>query len=606
MEVAKHQTARRRRFLWIAGPALLAAATLAAAIGRGAMHKPPEVGQQPVYEVSEGPLTISVTETGTIQARDQVVIRSEVEGSTTILTLVPEGTFVKKGDLLVELDASKLQDSKVDQEIRVQNAEAAFVSATENLAVVKNQAQSDVDQAELALQFAREDLKKYQEGDYPNQLKELESRITLAEQTRQQAEDKLHWSQILFDEKYLAETELKSDQLAVRKAQLDVELARSNLALLKDYTNKRTLEKLQSDVKQAEMALDRAKRKAKADIVQAESTLKARELEFTREKDKLQKIEQQIAKAKIFAPTSGQVVYATSAEVSRPGRNVQPLAEGQQVRERQELIYLPTGSTFMMQVSIHESSLEKVRIGLPAKVTVDALAGKSFAGRVSSIAPLPDAESMFMNPDLKVYKTQIQITGTADLLRSGMTCRAEIVVEQYESAIYVPIQCVVRVNGQTTAFVQKPGGIEARPVEIGLDNNRMVRIVSGLRVGEKVLLNPPLDTSGGGRNGQTTGARSGSQADTVRPRTSGAPPGPPLVPEGTAPAPPVAGAEASQPGPARPRGNWGNLSADEKQKMRERFEKMSPEEREAIRQRMRQQFGGSGLPDQGAPEESQR
>jgi len=60
---------------------------------------------------------------------------------------------------LVELDASGLMDQKIDQQIKVQNAEAAFISARENLAVVENQAQSDMDKAELSYSFAKEDLK---------------------------------------------------------------------------------------------------------------------------------------------------------------------------------------------------------------------------------------------------------------------------------------------------------------------------------------------------------------------------------------------------------------------------------------------------------------
>ena len=64
-------------------------------------------GTSATFTAKQGPLTISVTESGTIQAREQVVIKSKVEGKTTILSLIPEGTMVKKGDVLIELDASQ-------------------------------------------------------------------------------------------------------------------------------------------------------------------------------------------------------------------------------------------------------------------------------------------------------------------------------------------------------------------------------------------------------------------------------------------------------------------------------------------------------------------
>ena len=112
---------------------------------------------QATFKAARGPLTISITQAGTIKAREMTIIKNEVEGRTSVISLIREGSRVRKGDLLVELDASSLIDSRLDQQIRVQNAEASYVGAKESLEVVKNQAQSDVDKATLALQFAKED-----------------------------------------------------------------------------------------------------------------------------------------------------------------------------------------------------------------------------------------------------------------------------------------------------------------------------------------------------------------------------------------------------------------------------------------------------------------
>ncbi|MFZ0035331.1 MAG: hypothetical protein WAK60_10155, partial [Sedimentisphaerales bacterium] len=328
-------------------------------------------GDMPTFAAEHGPMRISVTESGTIQAREQIILKCEVEGKTTILTIVDEGTRVKKGDLLIELDASTLIDARVDQQIRVQNAEAAFIGARENLAVVENQAKSDVNKAELTLEFAKQDLRKYTEGEYQNSLKEVESQITLAREELQTAEEKLKWSQKLFEKQYISQTELQIDELSAHKNKLDVELAENNLHLLEDFTHPRRLAELASDVSQAEMALERTNRKARADVVQAEADLKAKESEFERQKDKLKKNEEQITKTKIYAPADGLVIYATSAKQGFRG-NQEPLTEGSEVHEQQELIYLPTASSVKAVVKVHETSLQKVRAGLPAVVTVDA------------------------------------------------------------------------------------------------------------------------------------------------------------------------------------------------------------------------------------------
>ncbi|MCU0913150.1 MAG: HlyD family efflux transporter periplasmic adaptor subunit [Planctomycetes bacterium] len=453
-------------------------------------------GQEvPTFTAKRGPLTISVVESGTIKARDQNIIKNEVEGRTSIITLVPEGTRVHKGDVLVVLDASTLQDGKIDQEIRVKNAEAAFINARENLAIVTSKTDSDVNEAALAVEFARQDLRKYEEGQYPKDVNEMQMRITLAQEELERAEHTLTWSNRLYEEKYVSETERMADELTVKRKKLEVDLANSNLAMLQDFTYPRQIRQYQSDVQQALSALDRATRKAEADKLQAQADLAAKEAEYTRQQAKLQKTEDQLNKTRILAPSDGLVIYATSAKGGLAGMLKEPLVEGQQVFERQELIYLPADDSAMAEVSIHEASLAKVRVGQPAIVTVETLPGKRFLGTVGLVAPLPDAAGMFLNPDLKVFKTQVHLDTDDPALRSGMTCRVEIVVEQYDDAVYVPVQAVTRVGGDALVYVQQGKSLEPRKVEIGLDNNRMIRIVNGLPEGEIVVLDPPLKAS---------------------------------------------------------------------------------------------------------------
>jgi HlyD family secretion protein len=451
-------------------------------------------GDIPPFEVKQGPLTIAVSEAGTIQALEQLIIKSEVEGQTTIIYLMPEGTLVEAGELLVELDASGLEDDLIQQEISVQNAEAAFVRARENLKVVQNQAKSDISKAALDLQFAEEDRRKYMEGEYLQQQREAESKIELASEELKRAEEKLKWSERLSEEKYLSQTELEGDRLAYNRAKLDHELAVAALELLEKYTHARQVAQLTSDIDQAELALERVQLKAKADIVQAKADLTAKEAEFGQQQTKLEKVKQQIAKTKIRAPRAGLVVYATSAKSSWRG-NDEPLDEGQSVREREELIYLPTADAMMSQVQIHESNLDKVRIGLPARVTVDALPGRTYTGKIAKIAPLPNAHVMRRNPDLKVYLTEIHLDGSNTALRTGMSCNAEVIIAQLDDAVYVPVQAVVKSGTGHVAYVQRGDEFVQTPVEIGLDDNRMLHVRSGLQRGEIVSLDPPLEAA---------------------------------------------------------------------------------------------------------------
>ena len=448
------------------------------------------------FEVRRGPLVISVTEAGTIKAAEQTVIKNEIEGRVSILYLHPEGERVKQGDLLVELDVSALQDEKVDREIEVQNAEAAFVQAQEALAVAENQAKADVSAAELDYQFALEDIEKYREGDFPQELREAQNKVLIAEEELERAGSTREGSERLLAEDFISQTEFDADVLSEKKAKLDLEVAEQALKLLETYAFNRQMAEFEGAVEQTELALDRAKRKASADVVQAEAELRAKEADFARQKDRLAKIIDQIAKAKITAPTDGLVVYATTGRGGWRG-NDEPLQEGREVREREELIYLPTAEDRIAEIKIHESSLDKVREGLPTRVTVDALPGREYWGTVTKIAPLPDATTSWLNPDLKVYATEVRVVGRHPELKTGMSCRAEVIVETYDEATHAPVQSVVRVGGVPSVFVVgDEGPAEQREVAIGPDNNKMVVIESGVEPGERVLLNPPLSDTG--------------------------------------------------------------------------------------------------------------
>lgn len=447
----------------------------------------------PTRPVSRGPLRIGVSEAGTIEAREKVVLKCEVdERSTTITYIVEEGARVEEGDLLVELDASVLQDELYDEEIDVLDTESEFLASKEDLEVVRNQAQADVQAAELALRFAREDVKKYVEGEYPKLLMEARNNVTLAEERRKQAEEQLTWSQKLYDRGFLSGGELDRDRLSHQSAELEVSLARAEVGLLEDYTHGRQLAQLESDVEQAELALERVRRKSKADVAQAETNLRVRQRQLERQQAQLADIQQQVEKCNIRAPVAGMVVYATTGRGDFRG-NEEPLMVGREVREQEELIHIPVADAKTARVKVHESALGKVRLGQAVAITTDVLPGRTFAGEVARISPLPDAQSRWLNPDLKVYDTEIRLVGDMDGLRTGMTCRVEILVEEYEDALFVPVHCVVHVEGVPTVYVVEEGALVARPVEVGLDNNRMVHVLSGLEEGELVALAPPLE-----------------------------------------------------------------------------------------------------------------
>lgn len=458
-------------------------------VGGGDEDKAPE----PTFVVAQGNLLIDVSERGTIQNREKVVLRSKVPGKVAIVSLLDEGDKVKKGDLIIELENSALLDKKEAQEISLSSAEAGFVQATVNLEIVKNQAVSNIMLAKQDYVFALDDLKKHVEGEHPLALEKAEAQITLAQETLELAADKVEWSEKLAKEGYIMINELRADRSAWNKAKLDLSLAKGALKLLKQYTNKRQLATYKSNIVQMKQALERVERKAKADTIQAEAGLKNKKSLRDQRSDILDETNINIADCRIVAPIDGVVVYATTGKFSWRGAT-DPLEKGTEVRLKQELIHIPVTSKMITEVKIQEESLRKIKKGQPVLITVDALIGKTFHGTVERISPYPDGTSVWLNPDLKVYSTEVSIQTHDASLRAGMGCEAQIVVQQLTDVLYIPVQAVVRVGSKPTVYVRQPDGtFQPRTVEAGLDNETMIHIKSGLEAGEEVWLAPPLD-----------------------------------------------------------------------------------------------------------------
>ena len=480
-----------KAWIWIAALVVAGGGVVAYGRGPGKWFAGDASVLIPGATVRRGPLAIRVVERGNLKAADFVSIKNELEGSSTILSLVKDGTIVKEGDLVCELDATNQIEKRVQQEIAVRNADAAFVKSTQTYAIQVSQNESDIALAKQKLSFAEQDLKKYLEGDKLLALSKAEQTITLQQEDYKRAENKLEWSTKLADKGFLTATELEADQLAKNRAEVLLAQARAEQGLLVDFSVKRDTDKLEADLDESKRTLERVQLQAKARLVDFESDKLTNEAKLKIEKEKLAKLDAQIGKAKLYAPKAGMVVYAKQEEGRGMGQ-AQPIQEGTQVRERQELITIPTAGGMMGTVSLHESVLKQVHPGLLCDVRVDAIPSAQFHGAIKNVAVLPDQNSWFANPNTRLYTTTVEIFDGTEEMRPGMSCSVEIRVDDIAEAIYVPVQCVFRHLGKNIAFVdQGSGKYDVVDVKTDRFNDSHVQVIEGLSEGQLVLLAPP-------------------------------------------------------------------------------------------------------------------
>jgi HlyD family secretion protein len=438
--------------------------------------------------VRRGPLRISVIERANLKADKSINLKCELEGRSTILWLIEEGAIVAEGELVCQLDTSTQVQRRVEQEIAVQNADASFVTAKQNLAIQESQNESDVKRAEQELLFAEKDRVKYIEGEYPQSLQAADEEILLAEEDATRKESELEWSRRLAEKGFLTRTQLDADEFAYNSAKVKLEQARRAKALLIEHDHPRKLLELEAAAAEAGRELERVKLQAMARVTDFQSDVRASEAKLNLERDELAKLVSQIEKAEMRAPVAGMVVYAK--ENGRWGGG-EPIQEGTEVRERQDIITIPSSQGMVAEMSLHESVLERVTEGMPCILTVDALGTQPFTGRVRFKSTLPDQNSWWANPDLRVYRTEVEVAETDPGLKTGMSCQVEVVVADLADVLHVPVQSIFLDAGKPVAFVARNGEAELRQIEVGLDNGKWVEVRAGLAEGEVVLLAQP-------------------------------------------------------------------------------------------------------------------
>ncbi|MEM0969610.1 MAG: efflux RND transporter periplasmic adaptor subunit [Verrucomicrobiota bacterium] len=444
------------------------------------------------HQVTRGSFLVSIIEGGNVEAVNEVVVRNELQGNSRIIYIIPEGSVVEEGDLLIELDAAEAENALNQQQIGYESSLAKKITAENSLVIAQSTADSDVTSAELDVKFAEMALEKFESMDRAQQVRNAEIDVITARESLQIASEKLRWTEQLTGKGFETKSNLDRDRLAVTNQELALEKAENALKTLTEFDLKRFHAAYEADLSEAKKKLERVRKQGESKITQAEADLRSATATLKLNEEKLAKSKTQFEATKLYAPQGGLVVYASSRRYSNDAQ----IDEGATVRQRQEIIKIPDISSMKVNLKVHESHISQVRPGMMAFVTFDSRPDERYRGEVSKIAVLPDKSSNWANPNLKVYPTEILITEDLPDIKPGVSARAEIIITQLQDVLTVPIQSVTTVSGHQVCYVRGISGPRPKKVAVGLFNNRFIEIRSGLEEGQSVLLAPPLDETG--------------------------------------------------------------------------------------------------------------
>ncbi len=450
------------------------------------------------FLVEKGNMEITLTEAGTLQARNRVDIRSKVKAQ--ILSLIEEGTLVKAGDILAELDKESVQDDIERLEDNVIQLTADLKNARTDLEIQIATNDSDIEGADLKLKFSRLGLERYVEGDAKLELRDLELKLD-------EARDKWEKMPKLLEEGFVTVVDAEKNKLAFESAQLKLEN-------YKKYTYPMTLEQKQSDVTEAKRELKRVKARAEARFEAKTAVVRQKERQFETAVGKLEEEKERLQNLTIVAPQDGIVIYGGRRD--RWGNVEDEIKVGSTAYPGRTLIELPDLSRMDVKLQVHQADVRKLRKGLPALVTFpDKSAGKQ-KGTVTEIGSV--AQSTSWRDPVKRFDVTVQLDDRVEGFRAGVTVEVQIDLGDLEDVIYLPLQAVSSTGSGFSVFVQEDRQVKRRRVSLGRSNEQFVQVLDGLKVGEKVLLtNPELVSEDDGGEEAASGRKSGGRPPNGRP-----------------------------------------------------------------------------------------
>ena len=403
-----------------------------------------EVPPTMTHKISRGDLVVTIIEQGLLESAVNHEIKSQVRGWNTILWIIDSGTYVEKGDRLVELDSAFIQE-QIDERTKY-----------------SNWSQSAADRTEAIVARSKLAVSEYEKGRYIAEEMTLEKNLMVAESTLRSAKDRLRHTRAMARSEYVSELEVEEREFAVRQAELNVKLNRTQLDVLRKYTFKEQMQTLKGDLKSVE-----ATHEANAERATADASRRDRALS-------------EIKHCIVTADRSGLVIHPNAAKWES-----RPVDEGVNVHKDQVLLLMPDLDKMQVKIGVHESTVKRVKLGQVVKVI---LADGTLQGKVSNVASITKPAGWWTANEVR-YDTMVALPAVEGL-RPGMSAEVEIVVAEHKDVLTIPVAAIVEKDQEHYCWVQTFSGPENRKITLGDSNDIFTVVDSGLREGDQVFLNP--------------------------------------------------------------------------------------------------------------------
>ena len=456
-------------------------------------------GVQGTYEVRRGSLPITLTERGTLKTKNSEVVRAETHAK--IEWLIDEGKKVKKGDILVELEKTEVQQQVDNLNNQVIQLESELKSAETDELIQKTKNLTDTEKAELNLEVARVTLEKLLKGDIPQEVRRHKLAIEKAESDVRRFTERVQAYRELIKDEFVTPDQLEQEELRLKTAQTELESAKLEKELYLKYKQPLDIKQKKAGVTEADRGFDRTKKQAEAHLDAKQARVRQKRVTLESVRKRLKRQEEILSKMTLKAPVDGTVMYG---DPDHPWRR-RDIKVGKQVWNSAGLVTLPDPKEMAVTIHIHEADIAKVKTDMPAFITSEMQKDKTYEGKVSKVDTVANVGRPWER--VKKFKVEISLKGEDLELKTGTTAEVEIKIDQLDDVLFVPVQAVHTKEGKFFCYVRDDSQEKRVEVKLGKANDSYVVVTEGLDVGDRVLLHDPAT-----KEEQTGGALGGAEA----------------------------------------------------------------------------------------------
>jgi RND family efflux transporter MFP subunit len=203
-----------------------------------------------------------------------------------------------------------------------------------------------------------------------------------------------------------------------------------------------------------------------------------------------------LSKMSIRAPISGIVNILPNFRASGSfGSTPPPFKEGDRAWTGAAIAEIPDLNSMRIELKLDEVDRGKLQLGQVIRVRVDALPEKELTAELDWISPIAAIVWRGMGLTEKTFPARATLKNLDPRLRPGMSASAEVLIESQNNAIMIPSRASFVNKGKPSVWVQKGKGFEIRTIEVGKRNETDIVVVSGLKEGETIYLENPVEAA---------------------------------------------------------------------------------------------------------------